>query len=134
MLYFSFNNYAILKIDQFQQNLNVSTKIKNRVKERVIMSHLNWFSGGNERGKQAETIITDLLDGLKTNTGNKALQQVLESYLEELEQKNTSVPLILSRMNLDISKAITIDGVPLSDYQSKKLKTLTSISNIRYGY
>ncbi|ANZ99334.1 hypothetical protein BFC22_04090 [Carnobacterium divergens] len=98
------------------------------------MSHLNWFSGGNERGKQAETIITDLLDGLKKNTGNKALQQVLESYLEELEQKNTSVPLILSRMNLDISKAITIDGVPLSDYQSKKLKTLTSISNIRYGY
>lgn len=59
---------------------------------------------------------------------------MLENYLEELKQKGASVPLIISRMNLDISKAIRNDGVTLSDYQSKKLKELTSISNIRYGY
>ena len=98
------------------------------------MDKLKWFSGGNERGKQAENIITDLLDDLKTNLGNVTLQKVLENYLEELKQKSASVPMILSRMNLDISKAIRNDGVTLSDDQSKKLKELISISTIRYGY
>ncbi|EMF0638635.1 bacteriocin immunity protein, partial [Enterococcus faecium] len=46
----------------------------------------------------------------------------------------TSVPLILSRMNLEISNAIKKDGVSLNAKQSKKLKELMSISNIRYGY
>lgn len=87
-----------------------------------------------ERSNQAENIITDLLDDLKTDLDNESLKKVLENYLEELKQKSASVPLILSRMNLDISKAIRNDGVTLSDYQSKKLKELTSISNIRYGY
>ena len=98
------------------------------------MGKLKWFSGGNERSSQAEIIITDLLDDLKTDLDNESLKKVLENYLEELKQKSASVPLILSRMNLDISKAIRNDGVTLSDYQSKKLKELTSISNIRYGY
>ncbi|PLS39378.1 hypothetical protein CYV26_04030 [Carnobacterium maltaromaticum] len=98
------------------------------------MSKLKWFSGGKERSNQAENIITDLLDDLKTDLGNESLKKVLENYLEELKQKGASVPLILSRMNLDISKATRNDGVTLSDYQSKKLKELTSISNIRYGY
>ncbi len=98
------------------------------------MGKLNWFSGGKERSNQAENIITDLLDDLKTDLDNESLKKVLENYLKELKQKGASVPLILSRMNLDISKAIRNDGVTLSDYQSKKLKELTSISNIRYGY
>ena len=98
------------------------------------MGKLKWFSGGKERSNQAENIITDLLDDLKTNLANESLQNVLENYFEELEQKGASIPMILSRMNLDISKAIRNDGVTLSDYQSKKLKELTSISNIRHGY
>lgn len=98
------------------------------------MDKLKWFAGGDERGKQAENIITDLLDDLKRDLDNETLQKTLENYLEELEQKGASVPLILSRMNLDISKAIRNDGVNLSDYQSKKLNELISITNIRYGY
>lgn len=98
------------------------------------MSKLKWFSGGNERAKQAENIMTNLLDDLKTDLGNESLQKVLENYLEELKQKSASVPMILSRMNLDISKAIRNDRAALSDYQSKKLKELTSVSNIRYKY
>jgi len=98
------------------------------------MSKLKWFSGGNERSNYAEKIISDLLDDLKTDAGNESLQKVLENYLDELIQKEASVPLILSRMNLDISKVIRNEGVILSDYRSEKLKELISLSNIRYGY
>ncbi|MGX7149027.1 bacteriocin immunity protein [Enterococcus ureasiticus] len=98
------------------------------------MNKLKWYSGGNERGNQAIRIITDLLDDFKTGLGNESIQNVLENYREELEQKGASVPMILSRMNIDISKAIRNEGIILSDNQSKKLKELTSISNIRYGY
>ncbi|MDT1957730.1 bacteriocin immunity protein [Carnobacterium divergens] len=98
------------------------------------MGKLNWFSGGNERGKQAENIITDLLNDLKIDCTNEFLQKVLEEYLEELKQKRTSVPFILSRMNLAISNAVRNDGGSLSDSQSKQLKKLTSLSTIRYGY
>ncbi|WP_430601809.1 hypothetical protein IGJ02_001870 [Enterococcus sp. DIV0724b] len=98
------------------------------------MSKLKWYSDGNERGKKATTIITELLHDLKTESGNEALQNVLENYLEELGEKVASVPMVLSRMNIDISKAIRNEGVPLSDHQSKKLKELASLSMIRYGY
>lgn len=98
------------------------------------MWKLKWFSGGNDRKKQAESIIIDLLNDLKIDLGNELLFKVLNNYLKELKQKNTSVPSILSRMNLDISKAIRNDVVKLTDYQSKKLKELTSLSNSRYGY
>lgn len=98
------------------------------------MSKLKWYSDGNERGKQATTIITELLHDLKTESGNESLQNVLENYLEELGEKVASVPMVLSRMNIDISKAIRNEGVPLSDHQSKKLKELASLSMIRYGY
>jgi hypothetical protein len=98
------------------------------------MDTLKWFSGGNERSKQAEDIIADLLDDLKIAAGNESLEKVLEKYLEELKQKGASVPLILSRMNLDISKAIRNDGLTLSIDQENKLKELMAIANIRYGY
>lgn len=98
------------------------------------MVSLKWYSGGDEREKKAEKIIIDLLDDLENDLGNESLQQVLNSYLEELRKGGASVPLILSRMNLDISKAIRNDGRELTASQSSKLKELTSISNIRYGY
>lgn len=98
------------------------------------MGKLKWFSGGNERSKQAEDIIADLLDDLKIAAGNESLEKVLENYLEELKQKGASVPLILSRMNVDISKAIRNDGLTLSIDQENKLKELMAIANIRYGY
>ncbi|MDH5039552.1 bacteriocin immunity protein [Enterococcus faecalis] len=98
------------------------------------MVSLKWYSGGDEREKKAEKIIIDLLNDLENDLGNESLQQVLNSYLEELRKGGASVPLILSRMNLDISKAIRNDGRELTASQSSKLKELTSISNIRYGY
>ena len=98
------------------------------------MSNLKWFSGGDNRSKRAEIIITELLDDLETDSGNDSLRMVLHTYLGNLKNEGTSVPLILSRMNLEISNAIKKDGASLNAKQSKKLKELMSISNIRYGY
>ncbi|WP_407056358.1 bacteriocin immunity protein [Enterococcus faecium] len=71
---------------------------------------------------------------LETDLGNDSLRMILHTYLGNLKNEGTSVPLILSRMNLEISNAIKKDGVSLNAKQSKKLKELMSISNIRYGY
>ncbi|WP_242590198.1 hypothetical protein IGL98_001618 [Enterococcus sp. DIV0840] len=85
------------------------------------MNKLKWYSGGNERGNQAISIITDLLDDFKTGLGNDSIQNVLENYREELEQQGAFVPMILSRMNIDISKAIRNGGITLL-YQTINLK------------
>jgi hypothetical protein len=98
------------------------------------MSNLKWFSGGEDRRKRAEVIITELLDDLDINLGNESLRKVLGSYLRKLKNEETSFPLVLSCMNIEISNAIKKDGVSLNENQSKKLKELMSISNIRYGY
>ncbi|OJG79013.1 hypothetical protein RV10_GL001136 [Enterococcus pallens] len=41
---------------------------------------------------------------------------------------------ILSRMNLDSSNVLKEDGIALSTSRSNKLKKLSSLSNIKYGY
>ncbi|MBO1141737.1 bacteriocin immunity protein [Enterococcus avium] len=97
------------------------------------MSTIKWFSGGNERGDQAVNIINVLLD-YKELSQNGQLRKTLLEYKVELQKKESSVPFILSRMNLDISKALRNDGVYLNEEQKKYLKQLTSLSNIRYGY
>lgn len=97
------------------------------------MSELKWFSGGKERGDQAIIIITDLLNELNNDPKNQALQKVLSNYQDELTRKEAAVPLILSRMNIDISSAMRKDGADLPQPQADKLKELTALSNIRYG-
>lgn len=98
------------------------------------MSHLRWFSGGNDRRKRAETIINELIADLALDLGNEPLREVLQAYLEKLQNDGASVPFILSRMNLDISNALKKAGVSLNEHQSEKLHELMAISSIRYGY
>ena len=85
------------------------------------MSTIKWFSGGNERGDQAVNIINVLLD-YKELSQNSQLRKTLLEYKVELQKKESSVPFILSRMNLDISKALRNDGVYLNEEQKKYLK------------
>jgi hypothetical protein len=80
------------------------------------MSTIKWFSGGNERGDQAVNIINVLLD-YKELSQNSQLRKTLLEYKVELQKKESSVPFILSRMNLDISKALRNDGVYLNEEQ-----------------
>lgn len=97
------------------------------------MSKVNWFSGGVERSNRAVQIIDELLKSGEI-IPNSQLELTLKNYRIELQQKASSVPFILSRMNLDISKSLRSDQNHLSEEQSNKLKSLASLSNIRYGY
>lgn len=98
------------------------------------MSQIKWFSGGTDRAEQAITLIDAVMNELENESNNVELKHVLIEYRNELDKKEASVPFILSRMNLDLSKAVRNDGVVLPSEISDKLKELSSLSNIRYGY
>ena len=59
---------------------------------------------------------------------------MLLSYREELIKEPSSIPFILSRMNIEVSKVLVDNGVELTASQSEKIKELSHLSNIRYGY
>jgi hypothetical protein len=98
------------------------------------MSDVKWFSGGGERSDQAISIITSLLQEIKDDTKCRPLQEVLIAYRNELQEKNSAVPFILSRMSIKLSQVISKNGILLSKEQSDMLKKLNILSNIRYGY
>lgn len=95
---------------------------------------MKWYSGGKERGDEAIKIIEELLVELKSNVDNEPLENILLSYKNEITSKSYSIPLLFNRMNLEISKTIRNHGIKLSDVESKKLKELMNLLNIRYGY
>lgn len=98
------------------------------------MNKLKWYSGGQERGNQAITIIKELLNVLEENKKNDELKKILDKYIDELHKNQSSIPFILSRMNIDISNTIRKNEISLSNNQSDILKKLFALSNIRYGY
>lgn len=95
---------------------------------------LKWFSGGSERGNEAISIVDNLLKDIDSNPTDAPLKQVLLSYKDELEKKESSIPYILSRMNIAVANVVTKNGIILSKTQSSELSKLTKLSNIRYGY
>ncbi|MGM0175345.1 bacteriocin immunity protein [Enterococcus sp. DIV0800] len=98
------------------------------------MTKLKWFSGGEDRSEQAIAIIRLLVNDLNHDMKTNNLRQVLENYKIELEKKDASIPFILSKMNVDISRCLRKYPITLSTFQSDKVKKLTALSNIRYGY
>ncbi|MCM6843217.1 bacteriocin immunity protein [Latilactobacillus curvatus] len=95
---------------------------------------MKWYAGGQERGHRAITMIKALLNDLKQDDQTVPLQSVLRSYQTEIEAQTTAVPLILSRMNIAIANVIQKEGLDLSASQQAKLKEMTALSMIRYGY
>ncbi|ANY14245.1 bacteriocin immunity protein [Latilactobacillus curvatus] len=95
---------------------------------------MKWYADGQERGHQAITMIKALLNDLKQDDQAAPLQSVLHSYQTEIEAQTTAVPLILSRMNIAIANVIQKEGLDLSASQQAKLKEMTALSMIRYGY
>lgn len=93
-----------------------------------------WFASGIERGDEVIKIITELINDLSANPTNAPLEKTLLSYKDELEKKESSVPYILSRMNIAVSNTIIKNHITLSQGQSDELKRILKQSNSWYGY
>ncbi|MDK6233831.1 bacteriocin immunity protein [Aerococcus sanguinicola] len=96
------------------------------------MAALKWFAGGQDRRKEAIKLIQEI-EG-KLGPSQPALKQVLADYLLEFQESGISAPYILTRLNLDLSKALRADGQVIPDDQEALLKELSALSQIRYGY
>lgn len=94
---------------------------------------MNWYSGGKERKKQALIYIAEIMSDLNHET-DEPLIQVLKIFSDQLEKNQESVPFTLSQMNLKISECLMKNNLSLSDVNKKRLKDLSSLSEIRYGY
>ncbi len=98
------------------------------------MTPLKWFAGGSERRCEAMTIIDHLLEDIKDTTQLVPLKNQLVSYKRRLKDDGTSVPFILSQMNVDISRVLIDNKLTLSKSQAEQIKKLRELSAIRYGY
>ncbi len=98
------------------------------------MTALKWFAGGSERRCEAMTIIDYLLEDIKDAPQLTPLKNQLVIYKRRLEDDGTSIPFILSQMNVDISRMLIDNKLILSESQSEQVKKLRELSAIRYGY
>ena len=98
------------------------------------MTPLKWFAGGSERRCEAMTVIDYLLEDIKAAPQLAPLKNQLVSYKRRLKDDGTSVPFILSQMNVDISRVLIDNKLTLSESQAEQIKKLRELSAIRYGY
>lgn len=98
------------------------------------MTPLKWFAGGSERRCEAMTIIDHLLEDIKNTPQLAPLKNQLVIYKKRLEDDGTSVPFILSQMNVDISRVLIDNKLGLSESQTEQIKKLRELSAIRFGY
>lgn len=97
------------------------------------MNKIKWFTGGNKRSEEAIKFLTILQANLK-NTTDLPLTKILGKYSIELKNQQGSTPIILSRLNLDISRCLLNNKIHLSEENQKLIKDISSLSQIRYGY
>ena len=98
------------------------------------MTPLKWFAGGSERRCEAMTIIEHLLEDIKDTPQLIPLKSQLVIYKRRLRDDGTSVPFILSQMNVDLSRVLIDNKLILSESQTDQIKKLRELSAIRYGY
>ena len=98
------------------------------------MTPLKWFAGGSERRCEAMTIIDHLLEDIKDEPQLTPLKNQLVIYKRRLRDDGTSVPFILSQMNVDLSRVLIENKLSLSESQDEQIKKLRELSVIRYGY
>ena len=98
------------------------------------MTLLKWFAGGSERRCEAMTIIDYLVEDIKDTPQLTPLKNQLVIYKRRLKNDGTSIPFILSQMNVDISRMLIDNKLILSESQAEEIKKLRELSAIRYGY
>ncbi|EOT39538.1 bacteriocin immunity protein [Enterococcus columbae] len=100
------------------------------------MAQLKWYAGGQERGKVAVDLLTQLISELKASDDDnkKGLADLVQSFINEIKQGICAVPLSLSRLNIEVSNYLTTNQIVLSEKESKLFKEVAGLSQIRYGY
>ena len=98
------------------------------------MTLLKWFAGGSERRCEAMTIIDYLVEDIKDTPQLTPLKNQLVIYKRRLKNDGTSIPFILSQMNVDISRVLIDNKLMLSESQAEQINKLRELSTIRYGY
>ena len=86
------------------------------------MTLLKWFAGGSERRCEAMTIIDYLVEDIKDTPQLTPLKNQLVIYKRRLKNDGTSIPFILSQMNVDISRVLIDNKLMLSESQSEQTK------------
>lgn len=97
------------------------------------MAQIKWYTGGQERGKVALELIIQLLKELD-GTAYDDLKQVLAMYFNEIKNESGSIPLVFSRMNLDVSNVMIKNHIVLPENAQQTMKKISQLNQLRYGY
>lgn len=97
------------------------------------MAKLKWFSGGKERREEAVNDLNTLNERLNETTEIE-LKKVIQHFLVELENQQEPVPLILSRFNIEVSNCLLKHSIELLVENKELVKSISELSQIRYGY
>jgi len=97
------------------------------------MTQIKWYTGGQERGKVALELIIQLLKELD-GTAYDALKQVLAVYFNEIKNESGSIPLVFSRMNLDVSNVMIKNHIVLPENAQQTMKKISQLNQLRCGY
>ena len=97
------------------------------------MAQIKWYAGGQERGKVALELIIQLLKELD-GTAYDALKQVLAVYFNEIKNESGSIPLVFSRMNLDVSNVMIKNHIVLPENAQQTMKKISQLNQLRCGY
>ena len=98
------------------------------------MTPLKWFAGGRERRCEAMTIIDHLLEDIKAAPQLAPSKNQFVIYKRRLKDDGTSLPFVLSQMNVDLARVLIDNKLILSESQAEQIKKLRKLSAIRYGY
>ncbi|MFL2028096.1 bacteriocin immunity protein [Loigolactobacillus zhaoyuanensis] len=94
---------------------------------------MKWYTGGRERGQQANELLTALIDHLN-NANELPLKRLLFAFHQEIAAQEQSIPFILSRMNVAIAKVMHENQIVVNEENEQRLKALLALVEIRYGY
>lgn len=95
--------------------------------------NIKWYTGGVERGEFVTEKLTELIS-LLDSKNEQPLRDLLFNFYKEIKTSGSSVPYILSRMNISISNCLIDNHIILSKESSDLLKQILKMSQIRYGY
>lgn len=95
-----------------------------------MMIKLRYFKGGKERREEALIILEKLIISFENDQDIK-LRNVLLSYRKELQDNSTSIPIAISRLNVEIAKVISENEIHISDENKHLLKALRDLAYFR---